>query len=800
MTAAGTVQSGTPPSWKPLSSSHLQQQRDRRLGHRADDGAGEGDHEAALGCSRSTARCGARRSRSGDAGVVMAAIIGRAFEAGPAAYNRPRLSTRPHARPPALGHPHHEERVGAASRPAWPRWRSPTNGSSSTRPSSDDTAERARRLGAQVFTSTDWPGFGAQKQRALDRATGRWVLVDRRRRAGLRPSSPRASAHGDLRRERRGPVAYELSRLSRFCGRWIRHGDWYPDRVLRLFRRDRARFSAGSGARAGRSSRAAGRPARRRTAARHHADAGRRPRQDEPLQQRERGPARRRGAARRPRRGARPRPSGRSCAATSSGGAFSTAPPASSLAAYVAEGTYWRYLKIAELARGLPTEADPRRSCSEPTAVLRVRPIHAHRRRVFCAAAGRVPRRPGRAQFKVEISGVGATQLPIAIARFRDEDRSGQSPSAHHPRRPRAQRRLPRHRQLGQRSTRPARRRWGEWRARAADALVGGSAARLADGRFDLRFKLWDVVKGADLGGQSNAVEAAELRLGAHRIADYIYEKLTGEKGVFSTRIAYVTRAGSRHTLRVADADGVNGQVALNSGQPIISPAWSPNGKELAYVSFEKQKAVVFVHSVATGERRAIADFRGSNSAPAWSTGRPDAGGDAVARGRLAALPDRHERREPAPHHDQPGDRHRGRVLAPTAAGSTSPATAAAARRSTACRRAAATPSASPSPAATTSARRSAPTAARSRTSRAAATRSAWRRSTCRAAARSRRRSPTPRRRASELRAQRPAAHLRHTAQGRSVLMTTTLDGKIKARLPSATADLREPVWGPFGR
>ena len=108
---------------------------------------------------------------------------------------------------------------------------------------------------------------------------------------------------------------------------------------------------------------------------------------------------------------------------------------------------------------------------------------------------------------------------------------------------------------------------------------------------------------------------------------------------MFSTRIAYVTRAGQRYTLRVADADGENGQVALNSGQPIISPAWSPNGKELAYVSFERQKAVVFVHNVATGERRAIADFRGSNSAPAWSPDGERAGGHAVARRRLAALP-----------------------------------------------------------------------------------------------------------------------------------------------------------------
>src|SRR4029450_12855074 len=84
-------------------------------------------------------------------------------------------------------------------------------------------------------------------------------------------------------------------------------------------------------------------------------------------------------------------------------------------------------------------------------------------------------------------------------------------------------------------------------------------------------------------------------------------------------RIAYVTRGGGRYTLRVADADGEGGQVALNSPEPIISPAWSPDGKELAYVSFESQKAVVYTQEVASGKRHAIANFRGSNSAPAWS-------------------------------------------------------------------------------------------------------------------------------------------------------------------------------------
>ncbi|MFZ2651218.1 MAG: Tol-Pal system beta propeller repeat protein TolB [Burkholderiaceae bacterium] len=223
-----------------------------------------------------------------------------------------------------------------------------------------------------------------------------------------------------------------------------------------------------------------------------------------------------------------------------------------------------------------------------------------------------------RAQFRVEISGIGTTQLPIAITRFRDEDKSGQAISAivrADLERSGAFRGIDTVAALDE-TARPV---MTEWRSRAADALVVGSATRLADGRFDIRFKLWDVVKGAELGGQSNAVEAGDLRLVAHRIADYIYEKLTGEKGVFSTRIAYVTRGAGHYTLRVADADGEGGQVALNSAESIISPAWAPDGRELAYVSFESQKAVVWLQEVASGKRRALANFRGSNSAPAWS-------------------------------------------------------------------------------------------------------------------------------------------------------------------------------------
>jgi TolB protein len=240
-------------------------------------------------------------------------------------------------------------------------------------------------------------------------------------------------------------------------------------------------------------------------------------------------------------------------------------------------------------------------------------------RRSLIAAMAAAPALPALAQFRVEVSGVGLTQLPIALPAFRGEESSPQKISQI------IRADLERSGQFrnvdasGESLDESSRPDMAQWRQRAADALVTGSITRLSDGRFDVRFRLWDVVKGQDLGGQGFAVSQADLRLVAHRIADFIYEKLTGERGIFSTRISYVTKAGKRYVLWVADADGENAQSALSSTEPIISPAWSPNGGELAYVSFEARKPVIYVHEVASGRRRLVANFRGSNSAPAWS-------------------------------------------------------------------------------------------------------------------------------------------------------------------------------------
>jgi TolB protein len=157
---------------------------------------------------------------------------------------------------------------------------------------------------------------------------------------------------------------------------------------------------------------------------------------------------------------------------------------------------------------------------------------------------------------------------------------------------------------------------------------VLGSVAARPDGRFEVRFKLFDTVKGADLSGVAYTLSRDQARATAHRIADFVYEKLTGEKGVFSTRIAYVVKRGSRYELQIADADGANEQAMLVSNEPIISPAWSPNGKRIAYVSFQKKKPIVYVQDVEVPRQNIVANFKGSNSAPAWS---PDGARLAVA-------------------------------------------------------------------------------------------------------------------------------------------------------------------------
>ena len=226
-----------------------------------------------------------------------------------------------------------------------------------------------------------------------------------------------------------------------------------------------------------------------------------------------------------------------------------------------------------------------------------------------------------RAALTVEIIGSGANQIPIAIVPFRAEDAMAQKVT------PVVAADLARSglfRMVDPGGVAPVPYEPGDvnyqvWRARDAQALVIGSIAPQGAGRYEIRFRLMDTAKQTQLVGIAYTVTEAQLRLTAHKIADAIYEKLTGDPGVFATRITYVVKRGQRYELQVADADGFNPQTVLASNEPIISPAWSPDGTQLAYVSFEGRKPVVYVQSLVTGGRRAVANFHGSNSAPAWS-------------------------------------------------------------------------------------------------------------------------------------------------------------------------------------
>jgi TolB protein len=155
------------------------------------------------------------------------------------------------------------------------------------------------------------------------------------------------------------------------------------------------------------------------------------------------------------------------------------------------------------------------------------------------------------------------------------------------------------------------------WRAAKQDFLVVG---RVVDANR-IEYELFDVAKQQRLLGF--ALSAPPSRDIAHQIADAIYEKILGVRGAFWTRMAYVTASGlgrnTRYTLVVADSDGADPNTVVHSNQPLLSPAWSPDGRKLAYVSFESGNSAIYVQDLSTGAREAVSAFRGINGAPSFS-------------------------------------------------------------------------------------------------------------------------------------------------------------------------------------
>ncbi len=172
--------------------------------------------------------------------------------------------------------------------------------------------------------------------------------------------------------------------------------------------------------------------------------------------------------------------------------------------------------------------------------------------------------------------------------------------------------------------TRPAEVLFRDWKVLGSEYVVIGRTEMQPDGSLAVSYYLYDVLSEKQLANARFTGPPSKLRDMAHRVSDEVYEKLTGIPGAFSTQIVYVLAQGlgtpnARFRLELADADGARPQTLLESREPILSTAWSPDGKRVAYVSFERKKPSILLHEIATGARTVLTDFPGLNSAPAFS-------------------------------------------------------------------------------------------------------------------------------------------------------------------------------------
>ncbi len=224
---------------------------------------------------------------------------------------------------------------------------------------------------------------------------------------------------------------------------------------------------------------------------------------------------------------------------------------------------------------------------------------------------------PARAELSIEITGAGEHQTPISVVKFGGDEQAVQSinsvmtndlmrtglfklidPAGRSPHEPNEV-------------------KYAEWDG--VETLLIGNVKVLEEGSLLVKFRLLDTVRRSELMSQVVMAKGGQARAIGHRIADLVYEQMTGSPGVFSTRIAYVNRDQGSYRLVVADSDGYGEQSLLTSKESIMSPAWSPDGKQIAYVSFEGQRAMVYVQTLSTRQRMLMAEFPGSNSAPSWS-------------------------------------------------------------------------------------------------------------------------------------------------------------------------------------